>query len=263
MKRFRRHGQDSHRDRLKQDLFQFNKTVEHGFPHQPSALGYSPSLRLMAIGTRSGAIKLYPSLPCSKLVTLMDDNSLHLWALRSHEGVSELLEEGRFTLPAAPGAPPSVTRVTSILAHSSGKLLYLGTEGGHVFVVEVPVFRELEERNISVEAVQQRVPEEYVGRRNLESVEALTENPQNPDHILIGYSRGLMVLWDLEGSQATHHFLGNQQLESVWWKRNGRQIISAHNDGSYCQWPVSSADRQPEPDKHEMPYGEAQSRDLS
>lgn len=37
------------------------QTVEHGFPHQPSALGYSPSLRLLAIGTRSGAIKLYPS----------------------------------------------------------------------------------------------------------------------------------------------------------------------------------------------------------
>ncbi|KAK6478359.1 LLGL scribble cell polarity complex component 2 [Huso huso] len=276
MKRFRRHGQDSQRDRLKQELFQFNKTVEHGFPHQPSALGYSPSLRLMAIGTRSGAIKLYGApgvefmglheenaaltqihfLPRqSKLVTLLDDNSLHLWTLRNHEGVSELLEEGRFTLPGPPGAPPSVTRVTSVLAHSSGKLLYLGTEDGHVFVVEVPVFRELEERNISVEAVQQRVPEEYVGRRNLESVEALTENPQNPDQILIGYSRGLMVLWDLEGSQATHHFLGNQQLESVWWKRDGCQIISSHNDGSYCQWPVSSADRQPKPDKHEMPYG--------
>lgn len=37
----------------------FCQTVEHGFPHQPSALGYSPFLRLMAIGTRSGAIKLY------------------------------------------------------------------------------------------------------------------------------------------------------------------------------------------------------------
>lgn len=36
------------------------QTVEHGFPHQPSALGYSPSLRILAIGTRSGAIKLYP-----------------------------------------------------------------------------------------------------------------------------------------------------------------------------------------------------------
>lgn len=37
------------------------QTVEHGFPHQPSALGFSPSLQLLAIGTRSGAIKLYPS----------------------------------------------------------------------------------------------------------------------------------------------------------------------------------------------------------
>lgn len=50
-------------------------------------------------------------------------------------------------------APPSVTRVTAVLAHSSGELLLLGTEGGHVFIVEVPGFRELEERNISLEQV--------------------------------------------------------------------------------------------------------------
>lgn len=49
-----------------------------------------------------------------------------------------------------------MTRVTAVLAHSSGELLLLGTEGGHVFVVEVPGFRELEENNISVEAVQNR-----------------------------------------------------------------------------------------------------------
>ena len=41
------------------------QTVEHGFPHQPSALGYSPSLRILAIGTRSGAVKLYPFCPPS------------------------------------------------------------------------------------------------------------------------------------------------------------------------------------------------------
>lgn len=40
------------------------QTVEHGFPHQPSALSYSPSLQLLAIGTRSGAIKLYPIPAC-------------------------------------------------------------------------------------------------------------------------------------------------------------------------------------------------------
>lgn len=49
-----------------------------------------------------------------------------------------------------------MTRVTAVLAHSSGELLLLGTEGGHVFVVEVPGFRELEENNISVDDVQNR-----------------------------------------------------------------------------------------------------------
>ncbi|XP_036380984.1 LLGL scribble cell polarity complex component 2 isoform X1 [Megalops cyprinoides] len=276
MKRFRRHGQESQRDKLKQELYQFNKTVEHGFPHQPSALGYSPTLQLLAIGTRSGAIKLYGApgvefmglheenaavtqvhfLPHQvELVTLLDDNSLHMWTLRAHQGVSELLEVGRFTLTGPPGAPPSVTRVTAVLAHSSGELLLLGTEGGHVFVVEVPGFRELEEMNISVEDVQSRVPEEYVGRRNLESVEALQENPLHPRQVLLGYGRGLMVLWDLDRRCATQHFLGTQQLESVWWMQDGKQILSSHSDGSFCHWPVTEEATQSEPEKQETPYG--------
>uniref|UniRef100_A0A673M5L2 LLGL scribble cell polarity complex component 2 n=1 Tax=Sinocyclocheilus rhinocerous TaxID=307959 RepID=A0A673M5L2_9TELE len=263
MKRFRRHGHESQRDKHKQDLYQFNKTVEHGFPHQPSALGFSPSLELLAIGTRSGAIKLYGApgvefmglhdenaavtqvhfLPNQvELVTLLDDNSLHMWTLRAHTGMSELLEIGRFTLSGPPGAPPSVTRVTAVLAHSSGELLLLGTEGGHVFVVEVPGFRQLEENNISVEDVQNRIPEDYVGRRNLECVETLHENPLNPRQVLIGYSRGLMVLWDLDRQRPIQHFLGTQQLESVWWMEDGGNILSSHSDGSYCQWTVTGGD---------------------
>uniref|UniRef100_A0A673INT9 LLGL scribble cell polarity complex component 2 n=1 Tax=Sinocyclocheilus rhinocerous TaxID=307959 RepID=A0A673INT9_9TELE len=276
MKRFRRHGHESQRDKHKQDLYQFNKTVEHGFPHQPSALGFSPSLALLAIGTRSGAIKLYGTpgvefmglhdenaavtqvhfLPNQVgMVTLLDDNSLHMWTLRAHNGMSELLEIGRFTLSGPPGAPPSVTRVTAVLAHSSGELLMLGTEGGHVFVVEVPGFRELEENNISVENVQNRIPEDYVGRRNLECVEALHENPLNPRQVLIGYGRGLMVLWDLDRQRPIQHFLCTQQLESVWWMEDGVNILSSHSDGSYCQWTVTGEDPQTEPEKQETPYG--------
>lgn len=39
------------------------QTVEHGFPSQPSALAYDPVLRVMAIGTKAGAVKLYPFPP--------------------------------------------------------------------------------------------------------------------------------------------------------------------------------------------------------
>ncbi|XP_053148977.1 LLGL scribble cell polarity complex component 2 isoform X2 [Hemicordylus capensis] len=277
MRRFLRSGHDPIRERLKRDLFQFNKTVEHGFPHQPSALGYSPLLRLMAIGTRSGAIKLYGApgvefmglheetntvmqihfIPAQcQLVTLLDDNSLHLWNLKhTHSNASELTEESHFTLRGPPGSPPSATQVTAILAHSSQGLLYLGTESGSVFVVELPSFRVLEDRTISPEIVLQWVPEEYLNRRSLELVEALREHPQNPNQILIGYSRGLIVLWDLINNKATHQFLGNQQLENLFWQRNGHKIISCHYDGSYAQWPVSSDDKQPEPLENKVPYG--------
>ncbi|XP_048346546.1 LLGL scribble cell polarity complex component 2 isoform X1 [Sphaerodactylus townsendi] len=100
-----------------------------------------------------------------------------------------------------------------------------------------------------------RVPEDYRTRRSLELVESLKEHPQNPNQILIGYNRGLIVLWDLKSNKAMHHFLGNQQLENLFWQKNGHQIVSCHSDGSYIQWPVSSDDRQPEPLESKMPYG--------
>ncbi|XP_075759786.1 LLGL scribble cell polarity complex component 2 isoform X2 [Pelodiscus sinensis] len=276
MRRFLRPGHDPVRERLKRDLFQFNKTVEHGFPHQPSALGYSPFLHLMAIGTRSGAIKLYGApgvefmglheenntvmqihfIPGQcQLVTLLDDNSLHLWSLKQRSGASELLEEQRFTLRGPPGSPPSATQITVVLPHSSREVLYLGTESGSIFVVELPSFRVLEDRTITSEAVLQRVPEEYRNRRSFELIEALQEHPRNPDQILIGYSRGLIALWDLHNNRVSHHFLGNQQLENLFWQKDGRQIISCHYDGSYAQWPVSNENRQPEPLESKVPYG--------
>ncbi|XP_040437511.1 LLGL scribble cell polarity complex component 2 isoform X2 [Falco naumanni] len=276
MRRFLRPGHDPVRERLKRDLFQFNKTVEHGFPHQPSALGYSPFLHLMAIGTRSGAIKLYGApgvefmglheenntvmqihfIPDQcQLVTLLDDNSLHLWSLKQHSGVSELREEHRFTLKGPPGSPPSATQITAVLPHSSREVLYLGTESGNIFVVELPSFRVLEDRTITSEAVLQRVPEDYCNRRSCELVEALREHPKSPDQILIGYSRGLIVLWDLQSNKVTHHFLGSQQLENLYWQRDGSKFISCHYDGSYTQWPLSSDNRQHEPLENIVPYG--------
>lgn len=53
-------------------------------------------------------------------------------------------------------AAPSATQITVVLPHSSRELLYLGTESGNVFVVQLPAFRTLEERTISSDAVLQR-----------------------------------------------------------------------------------------------------------
>ena len=40
--------------------FHFFQCVEHGFPHKPSALAYDPFLKIMAIGTKTGTLKMYP-----------------------------------------------------------------------------------------------------------------------------------------------------------------------------------------------------------
>ncbi|XP_075033942.1 LLGL scribble cell polarity complex component 2 isoform X2 [Mixophyes fleayi] len=276
MKRFLRAGQDSVRERLKRDLFQFNKTVEHGFPNQPSALGFSESLGLMAIGTRSGAIKIYgcPGVEFMglhdennavikisfvpnqcQIITLLDDNSLHLWSFRQQDGVSELQEEKKFTLRGPPGAPPSVTQIKVLLAHSSGEKLFVGTEGGSVFTLALPSLQVMEEKTVGHDMALEGLPDEYTNRRPFESVEALQEHPKNPDLLLIGYSRGLMMVWHVSSRRSVQHYLGTQQLENIFWCRDAQQIISCHSDGGYSQWAATGEHVQQSPVETKLPYG--------
>ncbi|CAJ1076498.1 lethal(2) giant larvae protein homolog 1 [Xyrichtys novacula] len=168
--RFRRQGTDPQREKIKQELFAFNKTVEHGFPHQPSALAFDPKLQLMAIGTKSGAIKVYGApgveftglhqdtiavtqihfLPAQgSLLSLLDDNTIHLWELVARaprevggvkkEGGLSMQEVGSYSLPGRPGIEScSATRVTVLLLLRSCNLLCIGTEGGGVYFLELP-----------------------------------------------------------------------------------------------------------------------------
>ncbi|KAM6957462.1 LOW QUALITY PROTEIN: lethal(2) giant larvae protein homolog 1 [Aplochiton taeniatus] len=286
--RFRRQGNDPQREKIKQELFAFNKTVEHGFPHQPSALTYDPKLQLMAIGTKSGAIKVYGApgveftglhrdtavvtqihfLPGQgRLLSLLDDNSLHLWELvggaprevgvANREGVVYLQEVHSSSLPGRPGIEScSATRVTVLLLLRSLGLLCVGTEGGGVYFLDMPRLMLRDSQSLLQDQVMQSVPEDYRCGKSLGPVESLQEHPQQPGKILIGYSRGLVVLWDLSSRHADHLFLGKQQLESLVWERSGNSFISSHSDGGYSVWAIT--DGNPcthQPVSSTIPYG--------
>lgn len=45
------------------DLCVSLQTVRHGFPYQPTALAFDPVQKILAIGSRSGGVRMYPLLP--------------------------------------------------------------------------------------------------------------------------------------------------------------------------------------------------------
>lgn len=254
-------------DRLKlhKELFSFVKTVPHGFPHRPSALAWDAKLQLMAIGTRTGSIRVYgaPGVEfqgkhkeeCSvlqlyflpgqgRLVSQCDDSSLHLWELNEKDGkwvieeVKSCSFEGR------------LKKITTCCLQKSGENLLIGTDGGNIYILDVNSF-EMTDHIIYQDIIMQNVPDDY--KLNPGAVEAIVEHPLNPDKILIGYNRGLMVLWDNQRLNSENTYMNSQQLESVSWHRSGSKFVSSHNDGSYVVWSAT------DPSKPEeapcTPYG--------
>lgn len=75
------------------------------------------------------------------------------------------------------------------------------------------------------------VPANYKFSRAPGAVEVILEEPDHPNNILIGYNRGLVVLWDRAEAKSLKTFVSNQQLESLCW-RNSDQFVSSHIDGN-------------------------------
>uniref|UniRef100_A0A8C9Y6H4 LLGL scribble cell polarity complex component 1 n=1 Tax=Sander lucioperca TaxID=283035 RepID=A0A8C9Y6H4_SANLU len=187
-------------------------TVEHGFPHQPSALAFDPKLELMAIGTKSGAIKVYPFI-ITELIAVAKVTC-------DREGVVCLQEVDSYSLPGRPGIESC--RYINVILDCSFFFL----------------------------------PDDYRCGKSLGPVESLQEHPQQSGKILIGYSRGLVVLWDLSTRHTEQLFLGKQQLESLVWERSGNLFVSSHNDGGYSVWAVTNGNiYSHQPVSSTIPYG--------
>lgn len=60
------------------------------------------------------------------------------------------------------------------------------------------------------------VPDDYRCGKALGPVESIQEHPQDAGRLLIGYSRGLVALWDQSTRTVQHLFLGNQVPGPGW-----------------------------------------------
>ena len=81
------------------------------------------------------------------------------------------------------------------------------------------------------------------------AIEAVLEHPQDTAKLMIGYERGLIVMWDLTEQRTVKHYLYSQQLEDLSWLRmpldkgDSLYFVSGHNDGSYVIWDVNKPDK--------------------
>ncbi|RUS90798.1 hypothetical protein EGW08_001417 [Elysia chlorotica] len=267
LKFFKRHPpkEGEERERLKKELFKFQKCVEHGFPTKPSAMAYDSKLQLLAIGTKSGVIRIFgtPGFEVSathegdvsvtsiffipeegRLITACSDSSLHLWEINNRDG-SSVLEEKEMDS----GEALKVKSMSTCSMSSDFSSLFVGTESGNVHVIDVKTLTET--HVINMDTIIQNVPEDF--KVSPGAVEATASNPVNSDKVLIGFNRGLIVLWNTKDGAAEATFNATQQLEYLTWSRNGEEFISAHNDGSYITWEAKNS---AEPKEQALtPYG--------
>ncbi|XP_075153995.1 LLGL domain-containing protein l(2)gl isoform X2 [Haematobia irritans] len=257
------------RQRLQKELFSYRKTAQHGFPHKPSAMAYDPIAKLMAIGTQTGAIKVFgkPGVEFYGQHALINNLGAELnvqlieWVygtgrLLSLTAANQLIlwEPAGATLVAIKTLPFDVKlkKVSSLCCSLDKDNVWIGMENGNVYQFDLQTF-SVREPVIYHDVVLQQVPPSY--KLNPGAIESIRQLPNDHSKLLIAYNRGLCVLWDLETSSVIRAYIapGHGQSVGLFVNSTGTQFTWYHADGSFATWNISSGD--PPKNVNNVPYG--------
>nr|XP_033795479.1 syntaxin-binding protein 5 isoform X4 [Geotrypetes seraphini] len=231
---------------LQSEHFQLCKTVRHGFPYQPSALAFDPVQKILAVGTQTGALRLFgrPGVECycqhdngapviqlqflineGALVSALADDSLHLWNLRQKRPA--ILHSLKFNRE----------RITFCHLPFQSKWLYLGTERGNIHIVNVESF------TLSGYVIMWNKAIELSSKSHPGPVVHISDNPMDEGKLLVGFESGTVVLWDLKSKKADYRYTYDEAIHSVAWHHEGKQFICSHSDGTLTIWNVRSPNK--------------------
>ncbi|XP_058680967.1 syntaxin-binding protein 5-like isoform X3 [Ammospiza caudacuta] len=243
---------------LTSDYFQICKTVRHGFPYLPTALAFDPVQKILAIGTRTGAIRILgrPGVDCycqhesgaavlqlqflineGALVSACADDALHLWNLRQKRPA--ILHSLKFNRE----------RITYCHLPFQSKWLYVGTERGNTHIVNIESFI------LSGYVIMWNKAIELSTKTHPGPVVHLSDSPRDEGKLLIGYENGTIVFWDLRSKRADLRAYYDEAIHSVAWHHEGKQFMCSHSDGSLTLWNLKSPNR---PFQTTIPHGKVQ-----
>ncbi|XP_076224181.1 syntaxin-binding protein tomosyn isoform X6 [Nomia melanderi] len=228
-------------ENLRPEHFQVKKTFRHGFPHQPTAVAFDPVQRLLAIGTKSGSLRILgrPGVDahvkhegCSAVIQLQflvnegalvsatADDTLHLWNFR--QKIPQVVQSLKFQRE----------RITCIHLPLQSKWLYVGTERGNIHVLHIETFV------LSGYVINWNKAIEVFRKTHPGAVVHLSDNPLDLSKMLIGYDSGQIVFWDLKTKNADYRCQSDVPLRSITWHHEGKQFMCSHTDGSLSTWTV-------------------------
>ncbi|XP_034015707.1 syntaxin-binding protein 5 isoform X5 [Thalassophryne amazonica] len=226
---------------LQSEHFQLCKTVRHGFPYQPSSMAFDPVQKILAVGTQTGALRLFGrvGVECycqhesgaaviqlqflineGALVSALADDSIHLWNLR--QKIPAILHSLKF----------SRERITYCHLPFQSKWLYIGTERGNIHIVNVESF------TLSGYVIMWNKAIELSTKTHPGPVVHISDNPMDEGKLLIGFECGVVVLWDLKSKKADYRYNYDEAIHSVAWHHEGKQFVCSHSDGTLTTWNI-------------------------
>ncbi|XP_019945190.1 syntaxin-binding protein 5-like isoform X13 [Paralichthys olivaceus] len=243
---------------LVSENFQLCKTVRHGFPYQPTALAFDPVQKILAVGSRTGGVRILgrPGVDCycqhesgaavlqlqflineGALVTACADDTLHLWNLRQRRPA--ILHSLKFNRE----------RVTFCHLPFQSKWLYVGTERGNTHMVNIESFI------LSGYVIMWNKAIELSTKTHPGPVVHLSDSPKDEGKLLIGFESGTVVQWDLRCKKADFRIYYDEAIHSVSWHHEGKQFMCSHSDGSLTMWNLRNTTK---PFQVTFPHGKIQ-----
>ncbi|XP_035995450.1 syntaxin-binding protein 5-like isoform X8 [Fundulus heteroclitus] len=243
---------------LVSENFQLCKTVRHGFTYQPTALAFDPVQKILAIGSRSGGVRILgrPGVDCycqhesgaavlqlqflineGALVTACADDTLHLWNLRQRRPA--VLHSLKFNRE----------RITFCHLPFQSKWLYVGTERGNTHIVNIESFI------LSGYVIMWNKAIELSTKTHPGPVVHLSDSPKDEGKLLIGFEGGTIVQWDLRAKKADFRIYYDEAIHSVSWHHEGKQFMCSHSDGSLTLWNLRNTTK---PFQVTFPHGKIQ-----
>lgn len=186
--------------------------VKPGFLHHPTAIAFDPIQKIIAIGNRSGFIRLIGfkrdaeidshfrqpnGAPVIQLafvfneglvISMGGDDTIHLWNIKLK--LPEVLNSLKFNRE----------RLTVSYLPFQSKWMYIGTEKGNTHVANV------ESLTLSGYVINWNKAIDLAQKTHPGAVVHLSDCPVDPNKLLIGFDSGLIVFWDLRNRSADTRF---------------------------------------------------------